>query len=64
MRTNKNSDRLLKEHNIYVQPINYPTVPRGRKDCVLLLLPADQMIDDLMDALISVWNYLYIDYAA
>jgi len=60
------SDRLLKEHNVYVQPINYPTVPRGTERLRITTSPVhtDQMIDDLIDALKSVWDELYIKYAA
>lgn len=59
----KLSRTLLEDYGIYVQPINYPTVPRGREMLRVAPTPhhTPQMMDHFVKSLVSLWEEYGLD---
>ena len=66
VKAKKISDILLAEYGVYVQPINYPTVPRGLERLRFTPGPShtEDMMRELTGALVEIWSRLELRKAA
>jgi 5-aminolevulinate synthase len=66
VKTKRISDILLAEYGLYVQPINFPTVPRGSERLRFTPGPhhSVEMMDELTTALVEIWDRLEMKLAA